>query len=78
MDFKEWFKTEYPEINKDADDLILGARPMRYMAEMGYKAGQQSKQEKIDEALAEISRAMKCCESIETECVLTEIKELLK
>lgn len=35
-------------------------------------------QEKIDNALAEISRAINCCESIETECVLAEIKELLK
>lgn len=38
----------------------------------------EERQEKIDEALAEISRAMNCCESIETECVLAEIKELLK
>ena len=38
----------------------------------------KERQEKIDEALAEISRAMNCCESIETECVLAEIKELLK
>lgn len=38
----------------------------------------EERQEKIDEALAEISRAMNCCESIETECVLAEIKELLR
>lgn len=38
----------------------------------------EERQEKINEALAEISRAMNCCESIETECVLAEIKELLR
>ena len=38
----------------------------------------KEKQEKIDNALAEISRAINCCESIETECVLIEIEEILK
>lgn len=38
----------------------------------------KEQQKKIDEALAEIGRAMKCCESIETECVLTEIKGILE
>lgn len=38
----------------------------------------KERQEKIDEALAEVGRAMKCCESIETECVLAEIKGILE
>lgn len=76
MDFNQWFRKHEREVFKRNQGCFDKAYV--FGAKNGFEAGQQSKQEKIDEALAEIGRAMKCCESIETECVLTELKELLK
>lgn len=66
-------KNQYIPKNKIIKEVVVATREVN----LAWYAWQEQ-QKKINEALREISRAINCCESIETECVLVELKGYLK
>lgn len=74
---QEWHTKGWNARQGEIDDLKAQLNNME-ACYIEKKKEVEGLQEQVSEALEEIQRASNCCESTETACVLSEVKEILR